>query len=129
MKIDHIGYLVKDIDKSVEQFRQLGYEVRQNTVYDELRDVNICFMEQQGYVIELVAPCSDKSVVHDQLKKMGQTPYHVCYRVDNLEETVEELRAKKYVIMREPEVAVALAGKRVVFMYHRSVGMIELVEE
>ena len=129
MKIDHIGYLVKDIDKSIEQFGELGYEIKQSTIYDNLRDVKICFMEQQGYVIELVAPCSEKSVVYEQLKKIGQTPYHVCYRVDNLEETIAQLRTKKYVIMREPEEAVAFDGKRVVFMYHRSVGMIELVEE
>ena len=128
MKVHHIGYLVKDIHKSIPSFEELGYSIVKKTVYDKARDVNICFMQQDGYCIELVEPCSEKSVVYDQLKRQGNTPYHICYEVDDLESTIEEYRSQKYVLMQPPAVAPAIDGRRVAFMFHRTVGMIELVE-
>ena len=55
LKIHHIGYLVKKIDKAKNTFESLGYLTRQDTVYDDIRKVNICFVEKDGYLIEL--PC------------------------------------------------------------------------
>lgn len=129
MKIHHIGYLVKDIKKSVEQFKDLGYSIEVDILYDESRDVEICFMINAGYRIELVSPCSEQSVVYEQLKRIGNSPYHVCYVVSDINQEMQRLRERKYVIMIQPQRAVAFAGKRVVFLYHRNVGMIELVEE
>lgn len=129
MKIHHIGYLVKDIKKAVEQFKNLGYSMEVETIYDTERDVDICFMVNMGYRVELVSPCSKQSVVYEQLKRIGNSPYHVCYEVSNIELEMQRLRDNKYVIMIQPQNAVAFSGKRVVFLYHRNVGMIELVEE
>lgn len=129
MKIHHIGYLVKDIKKSVEQFQELGYSIEIDILYDGDRDVDICFMINEGCRVELVSPCSETSVVYAQLKRMGNGPYHVCYEVQDIESQMQKLREKKYVIMIQPQNAVAFGGKRVVFLYHKNVGMIELVEE
>ena len=69
MKIHHIGYLVRKIDRAIQEFGDLGYQVLQETVYDDYRQVQICFMEKDGYVIELVSPTTKTSVVRDLLKK------------------------------------------------------------
>lgn len=128
MRVHHIGYLVKDVHKSIPSFEELGYSIIKDVVYDEARDVNICFMEQDGYCIELVAPCSEQSVVYEQLKRQGITPYHICYEVDNLDVAIEEYRSKKYVMIQAPAQAPAIEGRRVAFLFNRTVGMIELVE-
>ena len=44
-QIHHIGYLVKNIDKSKSVFLALGYQVEQDMIYDEYRGVDICFMD------------------------------------------------------------------------------------
>ncbi len=56
MKIHHVGYLVKKLEKARQGFLDLGYIVIKDTVFDEYRKINICFMEKDGYVIELVSP-------------------------------------------------------------------------
>ena len=68
-KIHHIGYLVKKIDAAIRDFAQLGYVVTQNTVFDSFRKIHICFMEKDGYVIELVSPADENSIVAGLLKK------------------------------------------------------------
>ena len=48
MRIHHIGYLVKKMDKAVKAFLNLGYTLVQDVVLDDYRQVTICFMEKDG---------------------------------------------------------------------------------
>lgn len=128
MKIHHIGYLVKKIDKARESFEKLGFTAEGECVYDEIRDINILFMVNDGYRIELIAPVSERSVVADLSKKIGVSPYHLCYYSDNIEEDMNLLREKGFVPAGEPLPAPALNGQRVVFMVSRHSGMLELYE-
>ena len=77
MKIHHVGYLVKKIDKAIKAFQALGYSYAQETILDEYRQANICFLEKDGYVVELISPVSKESVVADLIKRIGNTP---CYQ-------------------------------------------------
>lgn len=128
MRIHHIGYLVKKMDKAVKTFLDLGYTLVQDVVLDDYRQVTICFMEKDGYKIELVSPASKESVVFDLMKKMGNTPYHICYETEDMDAQIAALLAEHYVICSEKHEAIAIAGKRVCFLIHPFIGMIELVE-
>ena len=48
MRVHHIGYLVKRIDRARAVFETLGFTAADEAVYDEYRDVNIQFMENGG---------------------------------------------------------------------------------
>ena len=128
MKIHHIGYLVKDISKAKEPFADLGYSDEGDVVYDPLRDIDILFMINGDYRIELVEPKSGESVVANTLKKTGNSPYHICYICDDIKKTQEDLYGQGYYPLGDIEPAVAIGGKNVCFMLHPSMGMIELVE-
>lgn len=84
MDIHHVGYLVKDIEKASVSFMNLSYELEGEVVYDPLRDVDILFMVNGQYRIELVSPRSKESVVAETLKKLGNAPYHICYYCDDM---------------------------------------------
>ncbi|MBE5871820.1 MAG: lactoylglutathione lyase [Lachnospiraceae bacterium] len=129
MKIHHIGYLVKSMEKAQKTFTELGYRIEQETVYDDYRQIDICFLEKDGYRIELVCPGTATSVVANLRKKIGNAPYHICYETDDLEKAVEELKQKRFVICEEPHAAPALKDRRVVFLVHGQMGMIELLEK
>ena len=129
MKIHHIGYLVKNLEKAQKAFIELGYRIEQETVYDDYRQIDICFLEKDGYRIDLVCPRTESSVVANLRKKIGNAPYHICYETENLEEAVEELKQKRFVVCEEPQAAPALKGRQVVFLVHGQMGMIELVEQ
>ena len=127
LKVHHIGYLVKKIEPAIRTLITLGYEITQDTIFDEIRQVNICFLEKDGYRIELVSPVSDKSVVHGLLKKYKNCPYHICYETADFEQDYESLRTKGFLPIDTLTPAPALFGREVVFMTHASLGMIELI--
>ena len=129
MKIHHIGYLVKKLERAVLAFQSLGFDMSQESVRDEFRKIDIVFLEKDGYRIELVSPYDSDSVVSDLVKRLGNSPYHVCYSTSNLDDEVSRLRNERYVLCGEPAPAPACGGHRVVFMIHPFAGMIELLEE
>lgn len=128
MKIHHIGYLIKNMDKGIESFTDMGYSVKEKVCYDSMRDIDLCFMENQGYVVELVCPKSENSIAWRLMKKYGNAPYHICYTVENMEAAIEELQGRGYVMTAKPAEAVGIQGKRVAFLTGRDMGMIELLE-
>ena len=54
MKVHHIGYLVKNIDKSIAAFRTLGFRVTIDATWDEGRDAYLSFLENDGYCEDIV---------------------------------------------------------------------------
>ena len=130
MKIDHIGYAVRDIEKAKKQLAALGY-IFEKTIEDADRNVSLAFGELDGYRVELVAPLNKKleSPVDSVLVKNGPTPYHICYLSDNLDADIEKLQRNRFKVTIPPAPAVAFGGERVVFLYSLSAGLIEMVEE
>lgn len=128
LKVHHIGYLVKKTEAAIRTFQNLGYEIVQDTIYDEIRKVNICFMEKDGCCIELVSPASEDSVVSGLLKKFKNSPYHICYETAHFEEDYQTLTNEGFLSIDTPTPAPALQNRRVVFLTSSAVGMIELLE-
>ena len=129
MTVHHIGYLVKKLERARKAFEHLGYVVEQEIVRDEYRKIDILFLVKDGYRIELVSPYDPTSVVAGILPRIGNSPYHICYVVDDLDAEVEHLRNERYVVSSEPAPAPACGGRRVCFMIHPYLGMIELLEK
>ena len=130
MKIDHIGYAVKRIDRAITAFQKLGYEFE--PVIEEIdRNVKLAFGIKDGYRIELVAPLDKKSEspVDQYLSNAVGTPYHICYESGNFDTELEELVKQGYKVVIEPRPAVAFGNRRVVFMVNIGFGLMEIVEE
>lgn len=128
MKIHHVGYLVKKLDRAQQAFEGLGFVVSQEVMRDEFRKIDILFLEKDGYRVELVAPYDSESVVAGLRVRIGNAPYHICYETDTIESEIDRLRNERYVISSELAPAPACGGRRVCFMIHPHLGMIELLE-
>ena len=127
-KFHHIGFATKDIDATASVYEQGGY-LRLGAVFDPIQNVNICWLTKEGMpTVELVAPVDEKSPVNKTLEKVGVSPYHCCYVVDNIEESVVELKKQRYILVSKPAEAIAFRGSRVCFLYNKNMGLIELVE-
>lgn len=131
MIIHHVGYLVKSIRSAAQEFAFLGYysECSGDIVYDALRGIEVLFLTNGVYRIELVEPKCKDSAVSSLLHRMGSSPYHICYECSHLETTCRVLREKGYVPVSVAEPSPALDGRRVAFWFHHQVGLIELLEE
>ena len=129
MQVDHIGYAVKQINKAIDYFMQLGFEFG-CVVDDQDRNIRIAFGSDGNYRIELIQPLDKKKVspVDIVLKKVGSSPYHICYKSFDLEKDIEQLVSKQFKVIIPPTPAVAFNGRRVVFLANLHVGLIEIVE-
>ncbi len=128
LKVHHIGYLVKNHKRGRDAILALGYKSVTEPVFDELRGVNISFVEKDGYVVELISPETKDSVVCGLHKKIGNSPYHICYSTDDFDGEIERLTKSGYVMFEEPKPAVAFENKRVCFLVHPFLGMIAILD-
>lgn len=127
MKVHHIGYLVKNIYKTIPILENLGYNSDSKITYDPSRKANIVFMKNGFTTVELVCP-DNTSDIYPLLKKYVNTPYHICYEVDNLDYTISSLTQKGWLLFKDKQKAPAISPTaEVVFLAHASAGMIELI--
>ncbi len=134
MEIHHIGYLVKDMDSAIREFIALGFSLDKSigndgVIFDSIRRVNICFLHNGAYCVELVSPFDNQSPIYGLLKKHKNTPYHICYNSKNIDFDIARLSANGWLQFQEPQAAPALQNRRVVFLINADIGIIELVED
>ncbi len=130
ISIDHIGYAVKDILETASLYVAAGWSMSE--IYEEkVQNTKIAFLNKIGFtMIELVSPLdSTKSPVDNILLKNGVAPYHICYKVDDIESAVEDLYEEGFKPLFMPVSSVAMDGRRICYLHHLSVGLIEIVEE
>lgn len=60
---------------------------------------------------------------------IGCTTYHVCYVVDDIEEAVEDLYDEGFKPLFEPVGSVAMNNRKICYLFHLHIGLIELVSE
>lgn len=130
LKLDHIGYAVSDIKKTASHYVNAGWELSE--VYDEVaQNARIAFLTKQGFpAIELVAPGSgEKDPVSAILRKSGVTPYHMCYEVDDIMQSMEDLYEEGFVPLFMPIESVAMQGRQICYLTSLDVGTIEIVSK
>jgi methylmalonyl-CoA/ethylmalonyl-CoA epimerase len=127
MKIHHIGYLVKDIIESKSVHESLGYQCVSEILFDESRGIEVLFMRNDSYVIELVCPKDETSIVWSMLKKRKSGPYHFCYETDDIESCVNEFCMSGFVQVTQPAPAPP-HGSIVVFLTSEETGLLEFIE-
>ena len=91
----HIGIATYDIDDTAQFYISAGYAKTETTI-DPIQNIKICFLSKEGMpLIELLAPVDDNSPVNKTLEKMGVSPYHCCYCVENMDEAIGKLKKQK----------------------------------
>lgn len=128
MKLHHIGYLVSNIERSKKAFSALGFSLYKETIFDEQRKCDICFMKKDSTLVELVSGGGgDESIVSNLYKRYKNSPYHLCFESENFEEDMSHLQESRFVQMEEPAPAPAIEGKKVCYFMSPAIGMVELL--
>ena len=94
LKIDHLGVAVKSIENGKNFWSDvLGMEFAgAETV--EAQKVTTAFFPVGESEVELLESTSDDGPVAKYIAKKGEGIQHVAFRVENIEEALEELKAK-----------------------------------
>lgn len=127
--VSHIGYAVKDIQKTAGHYEKAGWQLSE--IYEEkVQNTKIAFLTKEGFpTIELVSPLNEtKSPVDNIIAHSGVSPYHICYEVDDIEQAVEDLYEEDFRPLFMPVESVAMENRKICYMHHLEVGFIELVE-
>ena len=126
--LDHIGYLTDSIADTARQFESLGYQAGPIT-NDDTQRTRICMLTRTDEVaIELVEPYENNKTMVRMLKTHGVAPYHVCYRVDNIQQAYDQLIEQGWTALFAPVPAPAFNNRKICYFWKREAGFMELVE-
>ena len=94
-RVDHIGIAVKNLDEMVKWYEEtLGIEAHGYEVVEEQK-VKVAFLPIGESELELLEDTTGDGPVAKFIEKNGEGVQHIALRVDNIEETLAELKAKE----------------------------------
>lgn len=128
-RIDHIAIVVEDIDGALGFWRDvLGLPLDHVEDVPEQKSI-VAFMPTGGSEVELVKPTTDDSGVARFLQKRGPGIHHICFEVEDLEATLDELRREGVKLINETPLE-GSGGKRLAFIHPSSASgvLVELYE-
>ncbi|MGB9802348.1 methylmalonyl-CoA epimerase [Desulfofundulus sp.] len=128
-KIDHIGIAVKDLARAIEFYEGLlGLKVTDTEVVEEQK-VKVAFLPTGDSEVELLESTTPDGPIARFIEKNGEGIQHIAFRVENLEQALEELKAKGVRLIDEKPRRGA-GGARIAFLHPKSTfgTLVELCE-
>ena len=100
--VDHVVIAVKDLDAAIKQY-ELLYGIPATDIGEPpgAGFRNAYFRLPESY-LELVSPTSEDGPVAKRIAASGEGTYLVAMRVDNVDETIGELRDKGVRLLGDP---------------------------
>lgn len=91
-QIDHIGIAVKNLNETVAFYHDvMGLEV---SAAEEFNGMKIAFLRIGESELELLEDMTPDGAIARFVAKRGEGIQHVAYRVENIEQALDEMRAK-----------------------------------
>jgi len=105
MTFHHVGVAVKSISDTLPYYTGIfGFRQVSEIAAVPPQKVNVCFVEAPpGVLIELVEGAGANSPVEKVLEKAGSGPYHICYKVEDLDEAIAALRQEGCILFKRFE--------------------------
>jgi len=129
MKIDHLGIATKGIDEALAFWSEaLGLENVHTEVVEDQK-VRVAMLPIGESRIELLEPTSDDSPISNFLEKRGGGIHHIAVRVDDIESSLNRLKAKGMRLIDESP-RIGAEGCLVAFVHPSSANgvLLELVQ-
>jgi len=121
-KIDHIGIVVRDLEKAIEAYSEgLGLDVKRVERSEEFQ-VKIAFIPVGEVLVELLEPIGPGGI-QDFLDEHGEGLHHVCFRVKDIDRALKDIGGK--LKLRDKKPRPGGAGSRVAFLDPRSICNVE----
>ena len=129
MKLDHIGIAVSSLEEALRTYQLLGFHAEDIVTIDEQK-IRVAILPAGESRIELLEPTTDSSVIQRFLERRGQGIHHLCFRVANLEQKLNELKLTSVQVLDQLPCR-GYENRRVVFLHPKTTEgvLIELVEE
>lgn len=128
-KVDHIGIAVKSIEEALKFYEDaLGIKCVGEEIVEEQK-VKTAFLPVGDTEVELLESTSEEGTIAKFIEKKGEGIHHIAFRVDNIEKSLEELKAKGIRLIDEKP-RLGAGGAKIAFIHPKSTGgvLIEISE-
>jgi methylmalonyl-CoA/ethylmalonyl-CoA epimerase len=128
-KINHVAIVVEHIEDALPFWRDgLGLEIKQYQDVPE-QESRVAFLPLGESEIELVEPTSDNSGISRYLKKRGPGMHHVCFEVEDIQDSLQQLMNKGFRLINDTP-QVSEDGSKYLFIHPESTNgvLVELYE-
>src|SRR5436190_5528955 len=125
----HVGIATADIEGSIRFYEELGYTSSEIYNDPEQKAAIALLQRQNGPIVELISPTDKASPVQGWLDRIRCGASQICYVVDDLEEAMSFLKKTGAVLVYGPVPAIAFGLRRVVFLWGKTSGLVELLEQ
>jgi methylmalonyl-CoA epimerase len=127
-KVDHIGIAVQNIDEALKLYTDiLGLQVAAVESIEEQK-VKTAVIPVGESKIELLESSDPQGVISKFIDKRGEGLHHIALGVDNLDATLEKLKAKGVLLIDEKPRR-GVQNTRVAFLHPKGTKiLLELVE-
>ena len=127
--LNHIGIVVKSVDESIKIYRDIMQLGEPEIVEMQEMKLKVAIFKLETYKIELVEPLNPDTSIAKFLDKRGPGIHHLCFNVDNFEQTLEMLKMNGVVLIDEKP-RIGAMGHKIAFVSPKSTNgvLIELSE-
>ncbi len=125
LKVDHIGIAVKNLEESLKFYTDvLGLKSEGVEVVEEQK-VKVAFLPCGDSELELLESTSPDGPIAKFIEKNGEGIQHIAVRVDNIEQTLAELKEKGVRLIDEKP-RYGAGGASIAFLHPKATGGILL---
>lgn len=127
-RIEHVAIAVRNLDQVRDTFAKLGIGCDHEETLGEHK-VRLAMLPIGESAIELLEPQSDTGATAEWLREKGESLWHICLEVDDIEAALAELKGKG-VKLRDEVPRNGHGGHRIAFLDPASTAgiLVELVE-
>ena len=126
--LDHIGIAVTSLAEALPFYEALGLAVTGTEEVPEQR-VKVAFLPVGDGQLELLEPTGPDSPIAKHIERRGTGLHHICLRVEDIEATMADLKAKGFRLLSD-EPQPGAHGCRICFVHPKASGgvLLELSE-
>ena len=118
-KIDHLGIAVKDMEAALKFYEgALGLTSTKTEVVEEQK-VKVAFIPVGDTKEELLESTSPDGPVAKYIEKNGEGVQHIAFKVDNIEETLKQLKAQGVRLIDEKP-RMGAGGAKIAFIHPKA---------
>ena len=129
MIIDHIGYVVKNIEDGIENWNKMfGYVQASDVIVNTRQKVKVVFLKKENsLIVKLIEPTDMSSPIYN-LARRAVGLHHICFRTEDMKSEIERLKQNGARLLAGPEPGEAFNNEEIAFVFAKQGIKIELIE-
>ena len=129
MIIDHICIAVKEIEEGIAYWEKVfDYKQVTGIVINSLQKVKVVFLKKENSLtIKIIEPLKSNQSLLNFVSRGGGF-HHICFKCDNIEDGLNELKDKGLITLVPPQPGEAFKNHDIAFLLARYGLNIELID-